>query len=172
MSISGGEAGGRDDPMIVSRLAPYTTPGGEGRRRPALVRSLRSVPLLGPSVTTSPSSDAVRGDDDLLLKVTPPRVPRHLLARRQLQLGESRRLRDCPVLLVQAPDTGMTVASLGTGDTLHISPQTRAFYQRMRYRPAWLDREEKPGPKAAALHATIGRAGHGGSRTESGAVDA
>jgi LuxR family maltose regulon positive regulatory protein len=37
-----------------------------------------------------------------LLKVTPPRVPRLQLARPRLQAGHER-LRDCPVILVQAP---------------------------------------------------------------------
>ncbi|MFO1268240.1 MAG: hypothetical protein U1F25_16905 [Rubrivivax sp.] len=40
--------------------------------------------------------------DDLLLKVTPPRVPQHQVARPRLQVGHER-LRDVAVLLVQAP---------------------------------------------------------------------
>ena len=40
--------------------------------------------------------------DDLLLKVTPPRVPRHLVTR-SLLLADDARLRDAPVVLVQAP---------------------------------------------------------------------
>ena len=40
--------------------------------------------------------------DDLLLKVTPPRVPRHQIARPRLQ-SDHERLRDQPVILVQAP---------------------------------------------------------------------
>jgi len=40
--------------------------------------------------------------DDLLLKVTPPRVPRHQIARPRLQ-SDHERLRDHPILLVQAP---------------------------------------------------------------------
>ena len=39
---------------------------------------------------------------DLLLKVTPPRVPRQLLAREALAIG-SARLSEVPALLVQAP---------------------------------------------------------------------
>lgn len=39
---------------------------------------------------------------DLLLKVTPPRVPRHQIARPRLQ-ADQEALRDRPVLLVQAP---------------------------------------------------------------------
>ncbi len=40
--------------------------------------------------------------DDLLLKVAPPRVPRHQIARPRLQ-SDHDRLRDHPVILVQAP---------------------------------------------------------------------
>ena len=40
--------------------------------------------------------------DDLLLKVTPPRVPRHQIARPRLQ-SDHERLRDHPVVMVQAP---------------------------------------------------------------------
>jgi LuxR family maltose regulon positive regulatory protein len=40
--------------------------------------------------------------DDLLLKVTPPRVPRHQIARPRLQ-SDHERLRDHPIVLVQAP---------------------------------------------------------------------
>ena len=40
--------------------------------------------------------------DDLLLKVTPPRIPRDLIVRRHLQAVQAR-LRDSAVLLVQAP---------------------------------------------------------------------
>src|SRR5205814_10361017 len=40
--------------------------------------------------------------DDLLLKVTPPRVPRHLVARRRLPSSDERLLAQ-PVILVQAP---------------------------------------------------------------------
>jgi len=52
-----------------------------------------SPPL--PDAGTSPA-------DDLLLKVTPPRVPRHLVTRSRL-LSSDERLRDHPVILVQAP---------------------------------------------------------------------
>ena len=40
--------------------------------------------------------------DDLLLKITPPRVPPHLVARSRL-LASDDRFRACPVILVQAP---------------------------------------------------------------------
>lgn len=41
-------------------------------------------------------------DDDLLLKVSPPRVPRHLVSRARL-LSTEAAIRDLPALLVQAP---------------------------------------------------------------------
>ena len=51
------------------------------------------------SIPPRPSSAA---PDDLLLKVTPPRVPRHHVARPRLQ-SDHEALRDTPLLLVQAP---------------------------------------------------------------------
>ena len=50
-------------------------------------------------VAASSSPSAV---DDLLLKVLPPRVPRHLVARRRLPSADARLLAQ-PVILVQAP---------------------------------------------------------------------
>ncbi|HET8747840.1 MAG TPA: LuxR C-terminal-related transcriptional regulator [Ramlibacter sp.] len=47
-------------------------------------------------------SSRQRAHADLLLKVTPPRAPGHLVPRADLQSGHPR-LRDVPVLLVQAP---------------------------------------------------------------------
>ena len=40
--------------------------------------------------------------DDLVLKVTPPRAPRHLVARARLS-ADAGDLRDAPLVLVQAP---------------------------------------------------------------------
>jgi len=54
-------------------------------------------------VATSISPRSGNGaPDDLLLKVTPPRVPRHQLARARLQADHAS-LRDHPILQVQAP---------------------------------------------------------------------
>ena len=61
-------------------------------------------------------------------------------------------------VLAQAPDTGGVLVQLTFGDTVHVSRQTLAFYRRMRYEPQWLDKDGKPGARAAALHATIDRA--------------
>ncbi|MGY4831027.1 LuxR C-terminal-related transcriptional regulator [Sphaerotilaceae bacterium SBD11-9] len=52
-----------------------------------------------PPASTHPASGPA---PDLLLKVTPPRVPRQLLTRSALQIGAPR-LRERPSLLVQAP---------------------------------------------------------------------
>jgi murein L,D-transpeptidase YcbB/YkuD len=41
-------------------------------------------------------------------------------------------------LLAQAPDSGATL-TLTAGDTITVSPQTVAFYRRVRFRTAWLD---------------------------------
>ena len=53
-------------------------------------------------MATSPSRNPSGTTDDLLLKVTPPRVSRYQLARPRLQ-SDHEQLRDHPVILVQAP---------------------------------------------------------------------
>src|SRR6185295_18586747 len=53
-------------------------------------------------VASPPSPLLAAAADDLLLKVTAPRVPRHQMARARLQ-SDDERLRDHPVVLVQAP---------------------------------------------------------------------
>ena len=53
-------------------------------------------------MTTPPASGATDAISELWLKVTPPRVPRHLLARPHL-LSNAESLADRPVILVQAP---------------------------------------------------------------------
>jgi len=53
-------------------------------------------------VAIPPLRNAASATSDLLLKVTPPRAPRQQLARSRLQAGHDR-VRDCPVILVQAP---------------------------------------------------------------------
>jgi LuxR family maltose regulon positive regulatory protein len=54
------------------------------------------------TVATPPPRTLAGAPDDLLLKVTPPRVPRQQLARPRLQ-ADHERLSDHPVILVQAP---------------------------------------------------------------------
>ena len=53
-------------------------------------------------MATPPLRNPSGPTDDLLLEVTPPRVPRHQLARPRLQSDEAQ-FRDRPVILVQAP---------------------------------------------------------------------
>jgi LuxR family transcriptional regulator, maltose regulon positive regulatory protein len=53
-------------------------------------------------VATSLPPGTTHPADDLLLKVTPPRVPRHLVARARLLSGDAA-IREHPVVLVQAP---------------------------------------------------------------------
>lgn len=53
-------------------------------------------------MATPPPRTLAGTPGDLLLKVTPPRVPRQQLARPRLQ-ADHERLRDCLVILVQAP---------------------------------------------------------------------
>ena len=53
-------------------------------------------------MATLPARNADCIPDDLLLKVTPPRVPSQQVARQRLQI-EQEELRDRPVILVQAP---------------------------------------------------------------------
>src|SRR4051812_26591150 len=62
--------------------------------------SLGSVSLN--AVATPPPSRLAGVSDDLLLRVTPPRVPRHQVARPRLK-SDHERLRGHPVILVQAP---------------------------------------------------------------------
>jgi LuxR family maltose regulon positive regulatory protein len=58
--------------------------------------------------------------DDLLLRITPPRVPRHQVARSRLQSGDDR-LRDAPVLLVQAPAGFGKTSLLGQWRREHLA---------------------------------------------------
>jgi LuxR family transcriptional regulator, maltose regulon positive regulatory protein len=53
-------------------------------------------------VATHTHRNTAGASDDLLLKVTPPRVPRHQVSRPRLQ-ADHEQLRDHPVILVQAP---------------------------------------------------------------------
>ncbi|HSW26256.1 MAG TPA: AAA family ATPase, partial [Burkholderiaceae bacterium] len=53
-------------------------------------------------MTTQLARASAGAPDDLLLRVTPPRVPRHQVARPRLQ-SDHEQLRDYPVILVQAP---------------------------------------------------------------------
>jgi len=80
---------------------------------------------------------------DLLLKVTPPRVPRNVIARASLVAGESG-LRDRPLLLVQAP--------AGFGKTSLLA-QWRREHLAQGAAVAWLSgqRQDEPGRFVQAL---------------------
>ena len=56
-------------------------------------------------------------------------------------------------LLAQAPDSGATL-TLTAGDTITLSPQTVAFYRRVRFRTAWLD-DGAPGERTEAVKAVL-----------------
>jgi len=73
----------------------------EDREPLAPIRS-NAEPWSRTQVTTSASPGVTATADDLLLRVTPPRVPRHLVARSRL-LSNAEPFRERPVILVQAP---------------------------------------------------------------------
>ena len=73
------------------------------RRRGPCTTQLRCprVNSAKPVATTPRARATVATADDLLLRVTPPRVPRHQVARPRLQ-SDDPQLRDFPVIVVQA----------------------------------------------------------------------
>ena len=87
------------------------------------------------SVTTPPAS----GISELWLKVTPPRVPRHLLARPRL-LSSADSLADRPVILVQAP--------AGFGKTSLLA-QWRLEHLAQGTVVAWLSAQPRDDPIAS-----------------------
>lgn len=89
---------------------------------------------------------------DLLLKVTPPRVPRHLVARERL-LSTDERIRGHPVILVQAP--------AGFGKTSLLAQWRREHLARGTI-VAWLSaqRDDDP-PRLVHALALAVRAGAG-----------
>ncbi|SCX66063.1 LuxR C-terminal-related transcriptional regulator [Variovorax sp. EL159] len=94
---------------------------------------------------------------DLLLKVTPPRVPRHLVSRARL-LSSAEALRDCAVLVVQAPS--------GFGKTSLLA-QWRLEYLSLGLPVAWVSAQSHDDPGrlvqslALALRAAMGRPAFG-----------
>lgn len=104
--------------------------------------------------------------DDLLLKVTPPRVPRHLLARARLQL-DAEAWRDCPLLVVQA--------SGGFGKTSLLAQWRREGLARGAA-VAWLSAQPQDDPArllqslALAVRVGAGRPGFGHTLRGGGAV--
>jgi LuxR family maltose regulon positive regulatory protein len=84
-------------------------------------------------VATAISRTPASAPDDLQLKVTPPRVPRHQVARPRLQ-SDHERLRDYPVVLVQAP--------AGFGKTSLLAQWRREHLARGRV-VAWLTAQSR-----------------------------
>lgn len=75
--------------------------------------------------------------DDLLLKVTPPRVPRHQLTRERLQAHQGL-LRDAPAILIQAP--------AGFGKTSLLAQWRREHLARGTV-VAWLSAQTRDDPR-------------------------
>lgn len=112
----------------LSALAAVTMSGGTANdAQAAPLPASKSSKSSKPVATPAPRHPA-GAPDDLLLKVTPPRVPRQQVARPRLQAGHER-LRDCPVILVQA--------SSGYGKTSLLAQWRREHLARGRV-VAWL----------------------------------
>ncbi|HEY6513001.1 MAG TPA: AAA family ATPase, partial [Burkholderiaceae bacterium] len=95
---------------------------------------------------------SVGAPDDLLLRVTPPRVPRHQVARPRLQ-SDPGPLRDCPVILVQA--------SAGFGKTSLLAQWRREHLARGSV-VAWLSAQPQDDvPRFVQSLALAVRAGAG-----------
>ena len=101
-------------------------------------------------MTTHAPRAPVGAPDDLLLKVTPPRVPRHQIARPRLQSSDEQ-LRDQPVILVQA--------SAGFGKTALLAQWRREHLARGSV-VAWLAAQPQDGVprfvQALALAVRVG----------------
>jgi LuxR family maltose regulon positive regulatory protein len=113
-------------------------------------------------LATFPTTGATDAPRDLLLKVTPPRVPRHLLSRARLLSGADA-LRDHAIYVVQAPS--------GFGKTLLLA-QWRLEYLGMGMPVAWVSAQNHDDPGrlvhslALALRAAIGQPAFGRSVLE------
>ena len=102
----------------------------------------------GPAPTLSPNVSTAA--DELLLKVMPPRAPRHLVVR-QRWLAHGEALRDTPILLVEAPP--------GFGKTALLAQWRREHLSHGRA-VAWLSAQSRDEPvrlvQALALAVRIG----------------
>jgi LuxR family maltose regulon positive regulatory protein len=103
-------------------------------------------------VVTPPSRKPAGPPDDLLLKVLPPRVPRHQVARARLQ-ADHERLRDHPIVLVQA--------GAGYGKTSLLAQWRREHLAQGRV-VAWLTAQQRDDvPRFVQALALAVRAGAG-----------
>jgi len=113
-------------------------------------------------LATFPTTGATGAPRDLLLKVTPPRVPRHLVSRARL-LATADALRDHAVFVVQAPS--------GFGKTSLLA-QWRLEYLAMGMPVAWVSAQTHDDPGrlvqslALALRVAMGRPAFGRSVLE------
>ena len=91
--------GGRGLPCVLrGGVYPNSDSTDNARADPHRTQASRPSKPVATPLSRAPTG----APDDLLLKVTPPRVPRHQVARPRLQ-SDHERLRDHPVILVQAP---------------------------------------------------------------------
>jgi LuxR family transcriptional regulator, maltose regulon positive regulatory protein len=103
-------------------------------------------------VATHPARKHVGASDDLMLRVTPPRVPRHQISRPRLQ-SDNEELRDQPVILVQA--------SAGSGKTSLLAQWRREHLARGSV-VAWLSAQPQDDvPRFVQSLALAVRAGAG-----------
>jgi LuxR family maltose regulon positive regulatory protein len=103
-------------------------------------------------VVTPPSRKPAGPPDDLLLKVLPPRVPRHQVARARLQADHERQ-RDHPIVLVQA--------GAGYGKTSLLAQWRREHLAQGRV-VAWLTAQQRDDvPRFVQALALAVRAGAG-----------
>ena len=113
-------------------------------------------------MATPPPPAGAPAADDLLLKVTPPRVPRHLVTRSRL-LPDDARWRDQAIILVQAP--------AGFGKTSLLA-QWRREHLAHGAVVAWVMAQPQDGPDrlvralALAVRVGAGRPGFGHTLTE------
>ena len=91
----------------------------------------------GPAVATLANLGALGTHDDLLLRVSPPRVPRHLFARARLSADEAR-WRDVQVLLLQSPGGFGKTSLLAQWRREHLAHGTVV---------AWLTASERDDPQ-------------------------
>ncbi|MCP3017656.1 LuxR C-terminal-related transcriptional regulator [Cupriavidus basilensis] len=107
---------------------------------------------------TNPSSGTGITASELLLKTSPPRAPRHLLARSRLR-SDSERFLDRPVTIVQAP--------AGFGKTSLLIQWHREYIMRGSV-VAWVSLDESNDPRrllmslTSAIRSGCGRAAFGG----------
>jgi LuxR family maltose regulon positive regulatory protein len=121
----------------------------------------------GPAVATLANLGASGTHDDLALRVAPPRVPRHLLARARLAADEPR-WREAQVLLVQSPAGFGKTSLLAQWRREHLAHGTVV---------AWLTASERDDPQrllrglTLAFRSGAGRPNFGHALLDSGVAE-